>query len=77
MRGVRRLAHYEPPGPRYTFRLKMETYMTTERSKSTDEAHIRQLIETRVKAIHAKEINAVMSNHAPDVLSFDALNPLQ
>jgi uncharacterized protein (TIGR02246 family) len=51
--------------------------MTSENSKANDEAHIRALIEDRVKAIHDKDINALMSNHAPDVLTFDALNPLR
>lgn len=51
--------------------------MTSENSKANDEAHIRALIEDRVKAIRDKDINALMSNHAPDVLTFDALNPLR
>ena len=51
--------------------------MTTEKNRSTDEDHIRELIELRVKAIHAKDIDSLMSGHAPDVLAFDALNPLQ
>jgi ketosteroid isomerase-like protein len=51
--------------------------MTTEHSKATGEAQIRVLIEDRVKAIRDKDIEALMSNHAPDVLTFDALNPLQ
>jgi ketosteroid isomerase-like protein len=51
--------------------------MTTEASKANDEAQIRALIEGRVKAIHAKDINALMSNHASDIMSFDALPPLQ
>jgi uncharacterized protein (TIGR02246 family) len=51
--------------------------MTTEKSKTTDEARIRALIEQRVKAVRTKDIDALMSHHAPDVLMFDALNPLQ
>ena len=50
--------------------------MTTE-SKTPDEAQIRGIIEQRVRAVRDKDINALMSNHAPDVLSFDVLNPLQ
>lgn len=50
--------------------------MTTEKSNTTYEAHIRSLIEARVKAVHAKNVNALMSNSAPDILSFDAVNPL-
>ncbi|MGB7925367.1 MAG: nuclear transport factor 2 family protein [Pyrinomonadaceae bacterium] len=51
--------------------------MTTEKSNATDEAQLRALIDERVKAVRAKDINALMSNHAPDVLMFDALIPLQ
>jgi len=51
--------------------------MTTENSNATNETEIRGLIENRVRAIRDKDINALMSNHAPDVLTFDALNPLQ
>jgi ketosteroid isomerase-like protein len=51
--------------------------MTTENSKATHKAHIRELIEERVKAVRDKDINALLSNHAPDILSFDVLNPLQ
>ncbi len=49
--------------------------MTTESSRAADEARIRALIEERVRAIRAKDIDALMSNHAPDVLMFDALDP--
>ena len=51
--------------------------MTIESSRATDEALIRGLIEERVEAVRAKDIDSLMSNHAPDVLMFDALNPLR
>src|SRR3712207_4719981 len=51
--------------------------MTTENSRAADEARIRELIEERVRAIRAKDIDALMSNHAPDVVMFDALDPLR
>jgi ketosteroid isomerase-like protein len=51
--------------------------MTTESSKSNDEAQIRTIIDERIKAVHDKDINALLSNHAPDILSFDVINPLQ
>jgi uncharacterized protein (TIGR02246 family) len=57
--------------------LTEESNMTTEKSTTTDEAQIRALIEDRVKAIRARDIDALMSHHAPDILSFDALNPLR
>jgi ketosteroid isomerase-like protein len=51
--------------------------VTTENSKSTDEAQIRGLIEDRINAVRTKDINGLMFNHAPDVLSFDVINPLR
>jgi ketosteroid isomerase-like protein len=51
--------------------------MTKENSKAMDEAQIRGLIDDRIKAVCAKDINGAMSNIAPDILSFDVVNPLQ
>jgi ketosteroid isomerase-like protein len=51
--------------------------MTTENSRADDEARIRELIEERVRAIRAMNVDALMSNHAPDVVMFDALDPLR
>ena len=51
--------------------------MITENSKIADEAQIRTLIEGRVKAVSKKDSNALLSNHAADILSFDVINPLQ
>jgi ketosteroid isomerase-like protein len=51
--------------------------MTSENSNATDEARLRALIDNRVEAVRNKDIDALMSQHAPDVLMFDALNPLQ
>lgn len=51
--------------------------MTTENSRAGDEARIRELIEERVSAIRAKDVDALMSAHAQDVVMFDALDPLR
>ena len=51
--------------------------MATENYKATDEARIRGLVEDRIKAVHAKDIDAAMISHVPDVLMFDVVNPLQ
>ena len=51
--------------------------MTTENSKAIDEAQIRALVEDRVKAVRARDINGAMSNIAPEIVSFDVVNPLQ
>jgi ketosteroid isomerase-like protein len=42
--------------------------MTTENSRAADEARILELIEERVSAIRARDVDALMSNHAPDVV---------
>ena len=46
-------------------------------SKALDEAQIRTLIDDRVAAVRAKDVNGLMSNVASDALLFDALPPLQ
>ena len=51
--------------------------MTTENSCAADEARIREIIEERVRAIRAKDVDVLMSHHAPDILMFDALDPLR
>jgi len=42
-----------------------------------DEAGIRKLIENKLAAVRAKDVDGAMSNYAPDVLSFDVINPLR
>jgi len=51
--------------------------MTTDNNRLTDEARIRELIEERVGAIRAGDVDALMRSHAPDVVMFDALDPLR
>jgi uncharacterized protein (TIGR02246 family) len=46
-------------------------------SQARDEAQIRQLIEQWAQALHAKDLNTLMSYYAPDILTFDILPPLQ
>lgn len=42
-----------------------------------DEVKIRTLIDNRIKATRQKDINLALTNFAPDVLSFDVIDPLQ
>ena len=49
-----------------------ERDMTTAGNQATAEAQLRALIEARVEAIRARDIEGLMSNHAPDVVMFDA-----
>ncbi|MEP7342320.1 MAG: nuclear transport factor 2 family protein [Acidobacteriota bacterium] len=51
--------------------------MQPKTATASDESAIRELMNDRVKAIRAKDVNGLMSNHAPDVLAFDLLIPLQ
>ena len=51
--------------------------MATTNHTAHDEAQIRQLIEQWVQALHAKDLNTLMSYYAPDILTFDILPPLQ
>ena len=51
--------------------------MNTEDPKSIDEAQIRALIDERLKAVCAKDLNGAIAQVAPNLLSFDVVNPLQ
>jgi uncharacterized protein (TIGR02246 family) len=51
--------------------------MSAVTSKPTAEAEIRDLINSRVESVHAKDVDRLMSDHAPDILLFDVLIPLQ
>jgi ketosteroid isomerase-like protein len=46
-------------------------------SKEVAEAEIRALIDNRVSAVRAKEVETATVSLAPDVLLFDVINPLQ
>jgi ketosteroid isomerase-like protein len=51
--------------------------MTNENTKAIDEAQIRQLIDSLVKAVRAKDLDGVMAFYAPEIVSFDIEPPLQ
>lgn len=51
--------------------------MTTATGKASDKDQIRTLMNERVRAVRTKDVNAAISNVAPDILSFDVVNPLQ
>lgn len=51
--------------------------MTIDQCSSEDEAAIRELIGSFVRAIRAKDLDGVMSVFAPEVVSFDLGPPLQ
>ena len=45
-------------------------------NKAKDEAGIRKLMDDLAKAIHTRDVDAAMSLHAPEVLTFDVVPPL-
>jgi uncharacterized protein (TIGR02246 family) len=51
--------------------------MTTERATAGDETQIREMLEARVRAVRAGDIAGVLSAYAPDVVSFDVVDPLR
>lgn len=51
--------------------------MTTANSRAEGEAQIRALMDDRVNAVRAKDVNVAMSSIAPDIQSFDVVGPLQ
>jgi uncharacterized protein (TIGR02246 family) len=50
--------------------------MTIMPRPKTDEAEIRAMIAQYAKALHAKDVDAVMVSYAPDVVAFDLAPPL-
>ena len=51
--------------------------MQTIKTEETDEALILILINNRIEATRNKDINSALSCYAPDVLSFDVVDPLE
>ena len=51
--------------------------MTAATSEALDEAQIRALIDGRANAVRARDVKGAISSLAPDILSFDVVNPLQ
>jgi uncharacterized protein (TIGR02246 family) len=49
----------------------------TPATTGSSEDQIRALLDERVRAIHDKDAQALVSAYAPDIVSFDALPPLQ
>jgi uncharacterized protein (TIGR02246 family) len=51
--------------------------MTTKSSPKTEEAQIRQVVDSWARALRAKDLSGLMSHYTPDVLVFDLAPPLQ
>jgi len=50
--------------------------MSEGRKRTTDEAAIRELIESWASAVRARDFHGILANHSPDILMFDVPPPL-
>ena len=55
----------------------MEGNMPTTPTATQDEAEIRARLTAWAKALHAKDLNALMALYAPDVNTFDLMPPIR
>lgn len=55
----------------------VEVYFGSEQIESAVEAEIHALIDRTVKAVRAKDADALIADYAPDVVAFDLIEPLQ
>jgi uncharacterized protein (TIGR02246 family) len=51
--------------------------MSAGNDRTTDEAAIRDLVETWARAVRTKNLNGILANHSPDILMFDLPPPVQ
>jgi ketosteroid isomerase-like protein len=54
-----------------------EAAMITEKTRATEEAEVRQVIDGLVRAVRAKDLDGAMAFYSPDIVSFDIEPPLQ
>lgn len=51
--------------------------MTGANLRGNDEARLRAVIDAWAKAVRDKDVDGAMRNYSPDIVAFDAVNPLQ
>ncbi len=51
--------------------------MRAQKATKTDEQQIRDLIESWVKAVHARDYDGILANHSADMLMFDVPLPFE
>jgi ketosteroid isomerase-like protein len=54
-----------------------EMRMSTSNNRSTDEAEIRDLVESWARAVRTKNLDGIMANHSREILMFDVPPPAQ
>jgi len=50
--------------------------MATNMQRTSPEASVREHLETLAQAIRAKDVDALMTHYAPDIVAFDVMPPL-
>src|SRR4029450_12826962 len=51
--------------------------MSASSNRTTDEAAIRELVESWARAVRVKDFDGILANHSPDILMFDVPPPIQ
>ncbi len=51
--------------------------MTRANTKTTNETQIRKIVDDWTKALHAKDVDRLMTDYAPDVVAFELEPPLR
>jgi uncharacterized protein (TIGR02246 family) len=51
--------------------------MSASSNRTTDEAVIRELVESWARAVRAKDLDGILANHSTDILMFDVPPPMQ
>jgi ketosteroid isomerase-like protein len=51
--------------------------MTVENERTVEESKIRELLDAWVQALRSGDVDAIVSRQAPDVVSFDVVDPLR
>jgi uncharacterized protein (TIGR02246 family) len=51
--------------------------MSASSNRTTDEAAIRELVESWARAVRAKDFDGILANHSADMLMFDVPPPVQ
>src|SRR5258707_6094177 len=54
-----------------------EIRMNMSDNRSTDEAEIRDLVESWARAVRTRNLDGIMANHSPEILMFDVPPPAQ
>jgi uncharacterized protein (TIGR02246 family) len=54
-----------------------EIQLSASSNRTTDEAAIRELVESWARAVRAKDFDGILANHSADMLMFDVPPPVQ